>query len=110
MRYSTCLNTNRIQKGNATVTPKAKLNNCGERALWKRGEEGMPIEINIKDESLCVWRLFDEPETESERVKYWVNFKGGLNVEVLLFDYDPTAQVSVILTNEETPYLDFAKI
>jgi hypothetical protein len=45
-----------------------------------------------------------------ERIKYWINFGGASNAEVLLFDYDPTQEISATMSNEEIPSQNFAGI
>ena len=78
--------------------------------LWKAGDEQQLVEMSVKDENICVWRLFDEPEMEYERIKYWINFKGAGNAEVMLFDYDPTLNASITLSNTEKPAMDLQEI
>jgi hypothetical protein len=47
---------------------------------------------------------------EYERLKYWINFKGAGNAEVLLFDYDPTLNASITMNNLEKPTMDLEEI
>ena len=78
--------------------------------LWKGIEEQQLVEVSVKDENICVWRLFDEPEMEYERIKYWINFKGAGNAEVMLFDYDPTLNTSITMSNLEKPAMNLAEV
>ena len=78
--------------------------------LWKGIEEHQLVEVSVKDENICVWRLFDEPEMEYERIKYWINFKGAGNAEVMLFDYDPIENVSITMSNLDKPAMNLAEV
>lgn len=78
--------------------------------MWLRADEKQDVDLVVKDQQICVWRLFDLVEgSEFEKLKYIIKFypEQTQNVELIVFDYDPAKNTSVILASLEKSSLNF---